>query len=82
VASAIRGLFGYPVPGARDDGCLHVVRDELHCFGCPFTAALVAADRENRERQPPRLALLVSRYVRVNCAIPFETAAQGVGAGG
>jgi hypothetical protein len=66
--------------GAGKDHALHVVGDELHRAGDPFTAAFRAADGQDGQGQPPGLALLVLRDDGGERAVELEAAAQGVGA--
>jgi hypothetical protein len=73
-------LLGNPMAGAGKDHALHVVGDELHRAGDPFTAAFHAADGQDGQGQPPGLSLLVLRDDGGERAVELEAAAQGVGA--
>src|SRR5262249_12428884 len=83
-ASAANSFCGAcdPVATFGDDDPLHVVRHELHRTDDAFADALPASDRKNRERQTRRLALRILGDGRVDGAIRFEAAAEGVGARG
>ena len=64
--------------GAGDGHGLHVVGGELHRVRDPFTAAVLSADGQHRQGQPPSLALRLLRDGGIERPVPSEAAAQGV----
>jgi hypothetical protein len=75
-------LLGDPMAAAGKDHALHVVRDELHRAGDPFTGAFRDADGQDGQAQPPGLAPLVLGDDGGERAVELEAAAQGIGVGG
>jgi hypothetical protein len=65
---------------AGKDHALHVVRDEPHRAGDPFTGALRAADGQHGQAQPPGRTLLVLGDDGGERAVELEAAAQRLGA--
>src|SRR6516164_4085782 len=71
-----------PVGAAGDDQGLHVVRGELHRGRDLFAQAVLAADGQDGQGQPPFLALLVLRDRGLQRAVDREAGVQRLGTGG